>query len=102
MKAQNFIKQFAPECSGNDLIPFSKVLALMESFAELESVAYGQRIHEMHLKTASAIESVIQPKPYPNEAVLLDAILDEDKMTIDLPNDANIIDDDLHFENHSI
>jgi hypothetical protein len=32
-KAQDFIKEFAPECIENNNIPYEKVLALMESFA---------------------------------------------------------------------
>lgn len=88
MKAQDFVKQFAPKYEGSNSIPYETVLALMESFKSQCIMTH--------------IDEQIKPKPYPIEAVLFDAILDEDKMTIDLPNDANIIDDDLHFENHSV
>lgn len=65
-KAQDFIKEFAPECSGNDLIPFSKVLALMESFKSHCMIEY--------------LDTLIKPKP--SESVILDAVIDEDKMTL--------------------
>lgn len=65
-KAQDFIKEFAPECSGNDLIPFSKVLALMESFKSHCMIEY--------------LDTLLKPKP--SESVIIDAVIDEDKMTL--------------------
>lgn len=81
-KAQDFIKEFAPECSGNDLIPFSKVLALMESFKDAEFHEHFKNLHEIEQKTKLIIGNLIQPKPYPIESAILDAVINEDKMTL--------------------
>lgn len=66
MKAQDFIKQHAPKYEGSDTIPYHAVLALMESFKSHCMIEY--------------LDTLLKPKP--NESVILDAVIDEDKMTL--------------------
>lgn len=65
-KAQNFIKTHAPQYEGSDTIPHHAVLALMESFKSHCMIEY--------------LDTLI--KPTPSESVILDAVIDEDKMTL--------------------
>lgn len=77
-KAQDFIREHAPKYEGSDTIPHHAVLALMESFKSHCMIEY--------------LDTLLKPKP--NEAAILDAVIDEDKMTIE--------DEDLFNDNHQI
>lgn len=77
-KAQDFIKKYAPQYEGSDTIPHHAVLALMESFKSQCMIEY--------------LDTLIKPKP--PESAILDAVIDESKMTIE--------DEDLFNDNHQI
>ena len=65
-KAQDFIKKYAPQYEESDTIPHHAVLALMESFKSHCMIEY--------------LDTLIKTKP--SESVILDAVIDEDKMTL--------------------
>lgn len=66
MTAQDFITKYAPKYEGSNTMPYHSVLALMESFKSHCMIEY--------------LDTLLKPKP--NESVILDAVIDEDKMTL--------------------
>lgn len=82
-KAQEFIKKYAPQYEGSDTIPHHAVLALMESFADSTfTEAIQNRIDAFYaiLKSNNSLPTPFIPTP--PEAAILDAVINEDKMTL--------------------
>lgn len=103
MKAKNYLQNKFPALVGGIGIPFETVLTLMEAFAAHEVILYMEQHGKALRQTQDLIEGMFtNPKPHygiPDldnaiESAKMDAILDEDKMTIE--------DEDLHNDNHEI